>query len=202
MWRIRLFLVTGILVGILNAGGVVAARSADNAPGSAQKTPPAAADQKAAVQTEPTPLPNGASSINETYGDWTVDCRFVEHQKQCMIVQVQNNQNRRVFEIQLRAPKDAKTEGTILMPFGLKLESGVIMTLDDKKIGPALSFSTCMPQGCLVPVSFPADTVDSMKKSKTLGIASLNVGSGEVVTFKVSLEGFANASARVIELNK
>jgi invasion protein IalB len=195
----RLFLVTGILAGILSAGGVVAAWSADTAPGSAQK---AAADQKS--QKESASLPNGASSINETYGDWVVDCRLVEGQKQCLIVQVQtNNQTRqRVFEIQLHAPKDAKTEGTVLMPFGLKLDSGAIVTLDDKDLGQPLRFSTCTPQGCLLPVSFPAAAVDSMKKSKTLAIASLNFNNGEVVTFKISLDGFANASARVIELSK
>jgi invasion protein IalB len=199
----RLFLVTGILAGILSADGMVAAWSADTAPGSAQKTPPAAADQKSAAQTEPS-LPNGASSINETYGDWVVDCRLLEGQKQCLVVHAQvNNQTRqRVFEIQLRAPKDAKTEGTILMPFGLKLDSGAIVTLDDKDIGQPLRFSTCTPQGCLLPVSFPAATVDSMKKSKTLAIASLNLSNGEVVTFKIGLEGFANASARLIELSK
>jgi invasion protein IalB len=199
----RLFLVTGIVAGILNAGGVVAAWSAD-APGSAQKTPPAAADQKSAAQTEAASLPNGASSINETYGDWVVDCRVIEGQKQCLIVQAQiNNQTRqRMFEIQLRAPKDAKTEGTVLMPFGLKLDSGAIVTLDDKDIGQPLRFSTCTPQGCLLPVSFAAATVDSMKKSKTLSIASLNISNGEVVAFKISLEGFAHASARVTELSK
>ncbi|MBO0753457.1 MAG: invasion associated locus B family protein [Bradyrhizobiaceae bacterium] len=170
--------------------------------GSGQKAAPAAAE-KAAAQAEPR-LPNGASAINETYGDWTVDCRLVEGQKQCMIMQAQiNNQTRqRLFEIQLHAPKDARTEGTILMPFGLKLDTGAIATLDDKDIGQPLRFSTCTPQGCLMQVSFPAATVDSMKKGKTLEIASLNFANGEVVSFKVSLEGFANASARVIELSK
>jgi invasion protein IalB len=53
-----------------------------------------------------------------------------------------------------------------------------------------------------LPVSFAAATVDSMKKSKTLSIASLNISNGEVVAFKISLEGFAHASARVGELSK
>ena len=41
-----------------------------------------------------------------------------------------------------------------------------------------------------------------MKKAKTLGVASLNLSNGEVVAFKVSLEGFAAAIARVAELGK
>jgi hypothetical protein len=38
-----------------------------------------------------------------------------------------------------------------------------------------------------MPVSPSAATVDAIKKARTLGIASLNNGSGEAVAFKVSL---------------
>jgi invasion protein IalB len=41
-----------------------------------------------------------------------------------------------------------------------------------------------------------------LKKGKTLTVASLNLNSGEVVTFKISLEGFAAASARIAELGR
>jgi invasion protein IalB len=192
MSRICSLLLTLALAGVLDAGGIAAAQQ----PGAKVAAQPPAAP---AAQ-----LPNGASSINETYGDWIVDCRLVEGQKQCLLMQAQgNNQTKqRLFEIQLHAPKDGKTEGTILMPFGLKLDNGAVLTLDDKDLGQTLRFSTCMPQGCLMPVSFPAATVDSMKKAKTLGVASLNLGNGEVVAFKVPLEGFAAATARVSELGK
>jgi invasion protein IalB len=191
MSRVCSFLLTLALAGALDAGGIVTAQQG-GAKVAAQSAAPAAQ------------LPNGASSINETYGDWIVDCRLVEGQKQCLLMQAQgNNQTKqRLFEIQLHAPKDGKTEGTILMPFGLKLDNGAVLTLDDKDLGQTLRFSTCMPQGCLMPVSFPAATVDSMKKAKTLGVASLNLGNGEVVAFKVPLEGFAAATARVSELGK
>ncbi len=182
MLHLRLLLFTATLAGVVGAAGTVVAAQ------------PAPAGQ----------LPNGASSINETYGDWVVDCRLAEGQKQCLLLQTQGNSQtrQRVFEIQLRPPKDGKTEGTILMPFGLKLDSGAILTLDDKDLGQPLRFSTCLPQGCLMPVSFPTAIIDSMKKGKTLAIASLNLSNGEVVAFKVSLEGFATATARVVELSK
>jgi invasion protein IalB len=189
MSRLRLFLFTGILAGALGAGGAVMAQQ----PKLAAQSPAPAAQ-----------LPNGASSINETYGDWVVDCRIAEGQKQCMLLQVQgNNQTRqKLFEIQLHTSKDGKAEGTMVLPFGLKLDSGALLTLDDKDLGQALRFSTCTPQGCLLPVSFPTATVDSMKKAKALGVASLNLSNGEVVAFKVSLEGFPAAIARVTELGK
>jgi invasion protein IalB len=41
-----------------------------------------------------------------------------------------------------------------------------------------------------------------MKKGKKLTVASLNLNNGEVVVFKISLEGFAAASARVAEVAK
>jgi invasion protein IalB len=196
MSRLRLVFFTGLLAGVL--GGSAMAQQ--------PKAAPVTAGQKFAAQTpvQAAPLPNGASSINETYGDWTVDCRLIEGQKQCALLQTQVNTQtkQRMFEIQLRTPKDGKTEGTVLMPFGLKIDSGALLTLDDKDLGQPLRFSTCLPQGCLMPVSFTTATIDSMKKAKTLGIASLNLGNGEVVAFKVSLEGFAPAIARVAELGK
>jgi invasion protein IalB len=149
-------------------------------------------------------LPNGASSINETYGDWSVNCRMIEGQKLCLLGHVQaNSQNgQRLFAVDLRTPKDGKTEGTIVMPFGLKLESGAVMKLDDKDLGQGLRFSTCVPQGCLMPVSLPAAATDAMKKGKTLTVASLNLSGGDVVSFNVPLAGFAAAIARVAELSK
>jgi invasion protein IalB len=84
----------------------------------------------------------------------------------------------------------------------LKLDSGVVLKVDDKDLSQGLRFSTCIPQGCIVPVSLPAAATDSMKKAKTLTVASLNSSNGEVVTFSVPLEGFAGGTARVAELSK
>lgn len=149
-------------------------------------------------------LPNGAASITETYGDWTVDCRLNDGQKVCVISQAQGNSQtgQRSFAIELRAPKDGKAEGAVLMPFGLKLDAGGILKLDDKDLGQGVRFSTCVPQGCLLPVSFPAVAIDAMKKAKTLTVASLNLSSGEAVTFNILLNGFAAAVARITDLGK
>ncbi len=159
--------------------------------------------------TAPTPapaaqLPNGASSITEDYGDWTVRCRIENGQKLCVLSQAQGNRQtgQRMFAIELITPKDGKTDGTILMPFGLKLEAGATLKLDDKALGQGVRFSTCVPDGCLLPVSFPTIATDAMKTAKTLSVASLNLGNGEAVTFNVSLNGFGQALARVVELGK
>jgi hypothetical protein len=41
------------------------------------------------------------------------------------------------------------------MPFGLNLDAGAALKLDGKDLGKGLRFSTCLPQVCLLPVSFP-----------------------------------------------
>jgi hypothetical protein len=41
-------------------------------------------------------------------------------------------------------------------------------------IGEGLPFSTCASQGCLLPVSFPANAIDTMKEAKMLSVSSLS----------------------------
>jgi len=149
-------------------------------------------------------LPNGASAINETYGDWTVDCRIANGQRLCVLLQSQGNSQtgQRVFAIELRTPKDGRAEGTILMPFGMKLENGAVLRLDDKNLGQGLRFSTCLAQGCLLPISFPTVATDAMKTGKALTVAALNLSNNEPVSFNVSLTGFAAAFDRIAQIDK
>ncbi|WP_020185499.1 invasion associated locus B family protein [Methylopila sp. 73B] len=162
--------------------------------------------QAAKAQTPGQPaaasLPNGAGSVNETYGDWTVDCRVADSRKSCLLSQAQGDKQsgRRVFAIELRVPAEGKTEGAVLMPFGLKLDNGAILTLDDKDFGTGLRFSTCVPQGCVLPVSFPAAATDAMKKGQRLTVSSLNQSDGQVTSFSVSLNGFSAALDRLAAL--
>jgi invasion protein IalB len=147
-------------------------------------------------------LPNGASAVNEVYGDWTVDCRITDGQKLCVLSQSQGDSrtNQRVFAIELRAPKDGRAEGTILMPFGLKLENGAVLKLDQKDLGQGLRFSTCVPSGCLLPISFPTVATDAMKGGKTLTAAALNLSNNDVVSFNIALNGFGPALDRLGQL--
>lgn len=149
-------------------------------------------------------LPNGASSITEVYGDWTVSCGIDNGAKLCSLSQAQGNKEtgQRTFAIELRPPREGTTEGTILMPFGLKLDAGAILRFDDKDLGQGLRFSTCLPQGCLLPASFPTATTEAMKTAKTLTVASLNLANGQAVTFNISLKGFAAAIERTAQLGR
>jgi invasion protein IalB len=170
------------------------------APAVAQQSFSAPALAQAAAER----LPGGASSLQETYESWTVSCRIVEGRKSCGLSQVRGNQQtgQRSFAIELHPPRDGKTEGTLVLPFGLALAAGIKLTLDDKPLGQTVPFSTCIPNGCLVPVSFPTVATDAIKKAKALTITATPSGGSEPVAFAIALEGFTAAFARAAELAK
>ena len=174
-------------------------------PGTATQAQTVAPSTPAAtpVPSEPAAeLPNGASSITESFGDWTVNCRIASGQKLCALSQAQGNKQtgQRAFAIELTTPRDGKTDGAILMPFGLKLDAGAVLKLDDKDLGRGLRFSTCVPDGCLLPVSFPAVATEAMKSATALVVTGVNLSNGQAVTFSVSLKGFPAALKRVTDL--
>jgi invasion protein IalB len=170
----------------------------------ARRPAPQAASQ-GQVQTSTAPgarvgaLPNGASQLSETYGDWTLNCST--GMKACTLSQaLVNKEGQRAFLIELRVARDGASEGTILMPFGLKLEAGVLLKLDGKDIGRGLRFSTCVAQGCLLPVNFPIAGMNAIRNGKALAVGALNVSDGQLMTFSISLNGFAVAVDRAIQL--
>jgi invasion protein IalB len=196
------------LVAALGAGTAVARQQPDATLRSTRKAALLPAGPRLAAEPAATApaaqLPNGASSINEVYGNWAVACRILNGQKQCLLAHTESGSQtgKPLFAVELQMSKDGKVEGTILMPFGLKLDAGVTLTLDGEDLGSPLRFATCVQQGCLLPISFPTTTVVAMKKSKTLTVGAPDLGSGDVVSFKVPLEGFAAAIARISELDR
>ncbi|WP_224741769.1 invasion associated locus B family protein [Bradyrhizobium sp. 2S1] len=148
----------------------------------------------------PVQLPKGASAISETYGDWIVKCLLDGGAKLCTLSQTQLSKetNQQIFAIEL-IPRDGKAEGNILMPFGLKLDTGAVVKLDGKDLEQT-RFSTCTAQGCLLPVSFPTVVTDTMSKAKTLTVAAQNINGGQAVVFNVPLNGFGGALERTIQL--
>ncbi|WP_204268097.1 invasion associated locus B family protein, partial [Escherichia coli] len=70
-------------------------------------------------------LPGGATSLNETYQDWTVGCRVVNDTRSCTITQQQQRQDgQRVLAIELRKQADQAVPGLLVLPFGLSLQGG------------------------------------------------------------------------------
>ncbi|CAO4165062.1 invasion associated locus B family protein [Methylorubrum populi] len=154
--------------------------------------------EPAAAASGPAQWPAGARSISESYGDWTLNCNREESRTDCVIIQSQGDRRtgKRLFSIELRPAKDGKSEGLILMPFGLQIEPGVSFKLDDRQLGKGAPYSTCVNDGCLVPISLPTLATDAMKVATSLTISATKPDAQEPTVITVPLAGFAAAFAR------
>jgi len=148
-------------------------------------------------------LPGGASTLQETYEDWTVSCQSTKDATLCAIRQDQSSAQtgQRVLTVELRNVPGGKADGVILMPFGLDLSKGATLKVDEAA-GPNLTFSTCLPQGCLAPVSFDGKQVTALKGGTNLNVTATALSPSQPVAFKISLKGFGAALDRIIALTK
>jgi len=145
-------------------------------------------------------LPGGASSLTETYKDWRVSCSLRDTTKRCVLSQVQSRQNgQRVLAIELNAPSGDTISGTLVLPFGLVLDSGVVFQIDEKPTMQPVRFRTCLPAGCLVNFSFDAPTLTALRTGTAMKVKTVADG-GADTPFSISLQGFANALGRVTAL--
>lgn len=149
-------------------------------------------------------LPGGASALNETHGDWTVTCMVAEEAVQCAMVQTQvsGEARQRVLSIQFAIVDVGGTaEGVLVLPFGLRLDAGVRLAIDENGLLADRRFSTCLPVGCVVPLAFDAGTVAALKAGTSLHVTAMaNEGSQEVA-FVISLSGFNSAIQRIAQIH-
>ncbi len=151
------------------------------------------------------PLPGGASSIQESYEDWRVLCNVVNNAKQCAIQQVQTDtkSGQRVLAVELTPAPDGGTSGNLVMPFGLQFDAGVALALDAGANGKPLTFKTCIPAGCLVPLTLDAGTITALKAGKELKLTAKSVDANvKPLVFTVSLKGFGPALDRAVAVLK
>ncbi len=106
----------------------------------------------------------------------------------------------RVLTAELRNA-GGKVEGVLLMPFGLDLAKGASLKIDEAA-GPNLAFSTCLPQGCLAPISFDAKQVAALKAGANINVTTTALSPSQPVAFKISLKGFGAALDRITTLTK
>ena len=155
----------------------------------------AARGMKTEAQTSS--LPGGASSLSETYGSWRVGCVQNGPTKRCLLSQIQARQNRqRVLAIELDAPAGNAVSGTLVLPFGLALESGVTFQIDEKPTMRPIRFRTCLPAGCLADVAFDGPTLAALRAGAILKVKATADG-GAAMPFAISLQGFGTALDRI-----
>lgn len=151
-------------------------------------------------------LPDGASTINESHGDWTVRCATAAAGQpnpgvHCGISQtlMDKKTNKRVLLIGLSQQVGGAVKGTLLMPFGLALKAGATLQIDDGPVTSPASFRTCLPAGCLINLDWPQTTVVALRNAKVLKVHASG-DNGQAADFTVSLNGFGSAIDRVSAL--
>src|SRR5262245_5086988 len=98
----------------------------------------------AAAQDAGYTLPGGASSLQETYQDWSLACQG-SPKAVCAVSQQQTQQNgQRVLAVELRKGADGGVSGNLVLPFGLLLDAGATLQIDDGQPRAPLRFSTCL----------------------------------------------------------
>ncbi len=198
---IALVAAAGVTVYMFSSSAESATIEALEAPRKAERTMPGL-ELAQAVQP-PTPLPGGASSLNETYKDWQVSCTLQGNLKRCSMSQQQVNQQsrQRMLAIEITTVATNKSEGILMLPFGLALDAGVKLQIDDGGTGQPIRFRTCLPAGCLVPLSFDAATVAGLRRATALKVIATADG-GTATPFSISLQGFGTALDRIAVLTK
>lgn len=144
-------------------------------------------------------LPGGASSLQETFGDWRVACQIAGSTKRCALSQQQAQQNgERVLTIELVPGPDSTVAGTLILPFGLLLDAGVVLQVDEQKALAPVRFHTCIPAGCLVPLTLDAETTIALRSGETLNVAGKAADRQQQdIQLKISLSGLSAALDRL-----
>ena len=157
----------------------------------------------APLAAQSTALPGGASSVQETFESWVVACVQDGSAKRCALSQQQTDQqsHQRVLAIELSAASGDKVEGALVLPFGLALDRGVTLQVDESPAGPTLRFRTCLPAGCVVPLSFDAKLLAALRKGAALKVNAV-ADNGKDTVFTISLKGFPAALDRTASLAK
>lgn len=130
-------------------------------------------------------------------------CAVQNNTRVCKLQQQQRHRekNQLTLAIDLEAGAKNTASGMLVLPFGLKLASSVTLQIDEQPASKPLPFSTCLPVGCLVPLSFDPTTMGALRAGTTLKLAAVANDSGQNVALTISLKGFPGAHDRVKALD-
>lgn len=175
-------------------------------PATPAATAPAAAPKADAQKTDATKtdatLPGGASSLRESFDDWTVSCALPGGRRVCALSQVQVDQQskQRALAFEVGAVDAKGISGIMALPFGLALAPGVTVQIDEAAPLPALPFQVCLPAGCIVQFRFEGDTLAKLKTGKQVKINAKAFEGGQPIVLNLSLNGFAAGLTRLQSL--
>lgn len=149
-------------------------------------------------------LPGGATSLNETHGDWTVSCGKNQLQiMNCLMSQqllnAENKQRVMAIELTIANGPAAGLNGTMVLPFGVKLSDGVKLAVDENSLLTEMPFSTCLPLGCVASIQLNPKMVEAFRVGSIVSIV-LNTLEDTQLKVELSLKGFSSAHNRITAL--
>jgi invasion protein IalB len=146
-------------------------------------------------------LPNGASTLQETYQDWRVACSQRDKAPACTISQDQTQQNgQRLLAVEMQMRPDGSAIATFLLPFGIVLDSGITPNVDDQPPLKPVRFRTCLPTGCIALLQIDPATLAKLRVGSRLNL-KVTADPDKALSFPVSLHGFSAAIDRVTVLS-
>ncbi|MBX4335419.1 invasion associated locus B family protein [Bartonella raoultii] len=157
------------------------------------------------TKTTEATLPNGASSLSETYGLWNINCGIANGKKVCFIHRQEiNDQGQVVLVMNVTLNADGAVSGNLVVPFGVLVSKPVRLQVDEGKAVIETGIRTCVPAGCIVPIAFDKNYVAALRAGKHLKLAMKTAAPGEppLNDLFVQLNGFSNALNRLIALQK
>ncbi|WP_347554383.1 invasion associated locus B family protein [Robbsia sp. KACC 23696] len=151
-----------------------------------------------------------ATATKEMHGDWAVTCadrtQGQQRAKACVVsqTQVDPKTQQRVVTLELAPPtaSGGETAATLLMPFGLVLDRGVAVQIDNAPSGAPARFQTCLPVGCVVQLRLDAKTLSMLRSGSNIKFIAIAATDGRRMLFTVPLQGLGPAVDRAVSLAK
>jgi invasion protein IalB len=153
------------------------------------------------AQQQVAAVPDGPSSLREVYQDWSVTCSVREKARVCSLAQDQVQQNgQRLLAVEIAARPDGSTTATLLLPFGILLDPGVTLQIDDQPPLSPQRFRTCLPTGCVSVFTVDRPTLEKLRGGSVLKL-NVTTDAETPLSFPVSLRGLTAALDRMVALS-
>lgn len=161
-----------------------------------------ASANKAQAVAVPAPAAAQKPPYQEKVDDWQLVCVGEAKDKRCSLVKEMTDEKsgQRIVAVELGMNGD-RLEGAAVLPFGIALARGLAVRFKDDEPGTTVAFQTCLPAGCLAPLSFDLPAIKQLDQSKTL-LLSVGLPSGETANFTMPVAGLEKAQARLRLLSK
>lgn len=154
------------------------------------------ASAKGNVNALPDSWRSGADMIAETYGDWTLQCRKTSALAQCSVYRDVNDS----IKMEIFPPdRERVTKALLILPFGIQLAQGVTLFVDGKPADQRVPVTTCLSNGCLVPISLAERSADQLLNASELKILSFDNATEQPMEYMIPLNGIRKALNRLID---